>query len=163
MMTQNDEQGSSVRMHNKILLASEMFTEAHERFLRAGGDSDYVASLLLSGAVVGVVAPLLKEQGTRSMHQLLAALSDIVTEPSDESAHEGMFRAVYNGIKHAGNRNKGVAASQDLMIHADLRVEAAEMLEAAREDFRKVLVDADVQSSLSPKFLAILGSGVDYA
>jgi hypothetical protein len=152
-----------VQTHRKLVLASEMFVEAHERFTRATRDIDYVASLMLSGAVVGIVAPLLKEQGTRSMHQLLAALSGIVAEPGGTSAHEGMFRSVYNGLKHAGNRSKGVAPSQDLMLHANLRFEAAEMLEAAREDFRKVLVEPDMHSDLAPHFVGIITSGVEYA
>ena len=99
--------------YNKVILASEMFIEAHERFLSATRDVDYVISLMLSGAVVGIVAPLLNEQGKPSMHQLLARLSDIA-EPDGKRAHEGMFRAVYNGLKHAGNSRKGIVASADL-------------------------------------------------
>jgi len=149
-------------MHNKLVLAAEMFVEAHERFTRARGDIDYVASLMLSGAVVGIVAPLLNEQGGRSMHQLLAALSQAVAEPGD-GAHEGLFRTAYNGLKHAGDRRKGVAASQDLMLRADLRFEAAKMLEAAREDFRKVLIEPEVHSKLTPQFVELVTSGAEYA
>ena len=149
-------------VHNKLVLASEMFVEAHERFTLAARNVDFVASLMLSGAVVGIVAPLLKEQGTGSMHQLLAALSDIVAEPGDAPTHEGMFRAVYNGLKHAGNRNKSVIPSQDLILHADLRHEAAEMLVAAREDFRKVLVTGDVRNGLPPRFIELITSSADY-
>ena len=148
--------------YNKVILASEMFIEAHERFLSATRDVDYVISLMLSGAVVGIVAPLLNEQGKPSMHQLLARLSDIA-EPDGKRAHEGMFRAVYNGLKHAGNSRKGIAASADLSLNGDLRLEAAEMLEAAREDFTKILVTTDLHDQLSPRFVTLLRSSVDYA
>jgi len=148
--------------YNKIILASEMFIESHERFLSATRDVDYVISLMLSGAVVGIVAPLLNEQGKPSMHQLLARLSDIA-EPDGERAHEGMFRAVYNGLKHAGNSRKGIVASADLSLNGDLRLEAAEMLEAAREDFTKILVTTDVHDQLSPRFVTLLRSSDDYA
>jgi len=148
--------------YNKVILASEMFIEAHERFLSATRDVDYVISLMLSGAVVGIVAPLLNEQGKPSMHQLLARLSDIA-EPDGKRAHEGMFRAVYNGLKHAGNSRKGIVASADLSLNGDLRLEAAEMLEAAREDFTKILVTTDVHDQLSPRFVTLLRPSVDYA
>jgi hypothetical protein len=151
-----------VAAYNKVVLASEMFVEAHEKFTAAARDVDYVVSLMLSGAVVGVIAPLLNEQGKPSMHQLLARLSNIA-EPDGEPAHAGLFRAVYNGLKHAGNPRKRVAASADLSLNADFRLEAAELLEAPREDFTKILVTSEVRAQLSPRFVTLLAPSVDYA
>ena len=37
------------------------------------------------------------------------------------------------------------------------------MLEAAKEDFGKVLVASEVRSELSPRFVELLTSGDDYA
>ena len=152
-----------MQKYNKIVLAADMFVEAHERFINAKLPVDLVASLMLSGAVEGIVAPLLKEQGKRSAHQLLAALSDLVGEPGTSPTHEGIFRTVYNGLKHAGDRRGAVEPSADLELSADLRVEAAEMLEAAKEHFGKVLVASEVRSELSPRFVELLTSGDDYA
>jgi hypothetical protein len=152
-----------VETHNKLVLAADMFVEAHNRFVAASRAVDYVSSLMLAGAVEGIVAPLLIEQGGRSSHQLLAALSDIVREPGEPPTREGVFRTVYNGLKHAGDRRRDVAPSADLDLVADLRAEAAEMLEAAREDFRKVVVSSDVRVKLAPQFIGLLASTDDYA
>ena len=103
---------------NKLVVASEMFLEAHRRFVNAVRDIDYVASIVLSGAVVGIVGPLLKEQGGRTTHELLAKIANLVAEPGEAPAHEGMFRSIYNGLKHAGDREK-VRPSEDLEIHTD--------------------------------------------
>jgi hypothetical protein len=63
---------------NKIQLASEMFVEAHARYTSARRDIDYVTSILLSGAVVGIVSPLLKEQGGHTMHELLTRIGNLL-------------------------------------------------------------------------------------
>lgn len=148
--------------YNKIVLAAEMFVEAHDRFIEAKRPVDFITALMLSGAVEGIVAPLLKEQGKRSAHQLLAALADLVNGPVSRT-HDGVFRTVYNGLKHAGDRQKLVAPSTDLRLEADLRVEAAEMLNSAKEDFAKIEVSPDVRGQLSSRFVELLGSRDDYA
>ena len=148
---------------NKLVVASEMFLEAHRRFVNAGRDIDYVASIVLSGAVVGIVGPLLKEQGGRTTHELLAKVANLVSEPGGPPAHEGMFRSIYNGLKHAGNKNQKVRPSEDLEIHTDLRVEAGAMLEAAREDFSKIMIDRHVVDRLSQEFRTVINDNVDYA
>jgi hypothetical protein len=152
-----------VQSYNKIMLAADMFVEAHDRFANAKRPVDFIASLLLSGAVAGIVAPLLNEQGKRSAHQLLAALSNVVGEPSAGRTHEGIFRTVYNGLKHAGDPRRSVVPSTDLDLAADLRFEAAEMLNSAKEDFGKILVSAELNDQLSKRFIELLRSGDDYA
>ena len=47
--------------YNKIVVASEMFERSHEVFETAKSDMDYITSIMLSGAVIGIVAPLLLE------------------------------------------------------------------------------------------------------
>jgi hypothetical protein len=91
---------------NKVRLASEMFVEAHTRYATASRDIDYISSILLSGAVIGIIGPLLKEQGGRTTHELLARFANAISEPGDDPARDGMFRAVYNSLKHAGNAEK---------------------------------------------------------
>jgi hypothetical protein len=149
--------------HNKIVIASNMFVEADARYRNASADIDYIVSILMSGAVVGIVGPLLKEQGGRTMHQLLAKIGDIVAEPGDGAHHEGMYRAVYNSLKHTGNERANLNPSNDLAIHTDLRVEAAHMLDAAKEDFRKIIVSADVRNALTQQFVTLLEAHEDYA
>jgi hypothetical protein len=122
--------------HNKLFLAADMFMEARNRFLNGTRDIDFVASILLSGAVLGMVSPLLKEQGKQTQHQIWERMANAI----DQSAgvHEGTFRQNYNGLKHAGNLRKNIKASQDLTLNADLRKEASHLLDAARRDFNFV-------------------------
>lgn len=150
------------RFH-KIPLAADMFVEAHARYESAKRELDYVVSLLLSGAVVGIVAPLLTEQHGHSTHEVLARLGNFISEPGDERMHEGMFRDAYNALKHSGNKRAKVAAADDLMVDANLKLEAARMLDAAKSDFRNIEVPEEVQIALSPEFIALLESNDSYA
>lgn len=145
-------------MFNKIQIASKMFVEAHNRYLGAKEDIDYISSILLSGAVVGIISPLLKEQGGHTTHELLARISNLIAESGEETSHEGMFREVYNSFKHAGNDRGKIAASRDLEIRTDLKREAAHMLDAAKEDFRNIEVSATVRNGLTQEFLDLLES-----
>ena len=124
---------------------------------------DNVVSILLSGAVVGIISPLLKEQGGRSTHELLAKIGNLVAERGSDAAHEGMFRVAYNSLKHSGSGRAKVNPSADLEIDHDLRMEAAHMLDAARDDFRNITVSANVRRQLSQEFVALLEAVDDYA
>ena len=149
---------------NKVKVASEMFVEAHARYATARRDIDYITSIMLSGAVIGVIGPLLKEQGGRTTHELLVAIANAISSPGDAPAYEGMFRTVYNGLKHAGNdkQKQKVRASDDLEIRTNLPLEAARLLDAAKNDFRNIEVSAEVRQGLSPEFIQLLEAEEDY-
>lgn len=150
---------------NKIQVAAEMFLEAHQRYTTASRDIDYITSVMLSGAVVGIISPLLTEQGGHSTHSLLARIGNVVAQPGEPSTREGMFREIYNALKHAGDdkRSKKITPSADLEIHADLALEAACMLDAAKQDFRQIQVSHELKKKLAPEFLDLLESENDYA
>lgn len=148
---------------HKIDVAARLFLAAHERFTEATGDDDYIVTIVLSGASVGIVAPLLEEQGGNSTHSILAMLSKFVSHPGEPSTREGMFRAVYNGLKHAGDKKRNLKPSNDMEIVADLRLEAAHMLEAALFDFRETDIPQSVRAILPEGFIRILEHGGDYA
>jgi hypothetical protein len=148
---------------HKIELASGMFIEAHDRFVTARRDIDYVVALMLAGAVEGIIAPLLEEQGGKTTHSLLARIGEQFSEPGDPKMHEGMFRTIYNGLKHAGNERRKISASADLELHADLRVEAGRMLDDAKQDFSRIAVSSSVRSMLPAKLIALLESDSSYA
>jgi len=149
--------------HNKIALASEMFVEAHRRFKSATRDIDYVVSIVMSGSVMGIVSPLLAEQGGRTAHSLLARISSILGETGAPPTKDGMFRLIYNGLKHAGDKSRSIAPSSDLLLKAHLGREAAHMLDDAKADFRQIKITFEVRSTLSAEFLAILESEESYA
>lgn len=148
---------------NKIEVASTMFLEAHTRYVTATRDIDYITAILLSGATIGIIGPLLKEQGGHTTHELLARISNVIAEPGDDPARDGMFRAVYNALKHAGNERPKIHASKDLEIHTHLQTEAARMLDAAKDDFRNIEVSSAVRSNLAPEFIQLLSVEDTYA
>lgn len=148
---------------NKIQVAAEMFLEAHQRYTTASRDIDYITSVMLSGAVVGIISPLLTEQGGHSTHSLLARIGNVVAQPGEPPTRDGMFREIYNALKHAGDDRRQVVPSADLEIHADLALEAARMLDAAKQDFRQIQVSYELKKKLAPEFLDLLESENDYA
>jgi hypothetical protein len=149
--------------HNKIRVASKMFTEAHNRYVNAKGDIDYIASILLSGAVMGIVSPLLREQGGHTSHELLAKIAKLTAEQGESPAREGLFRAIYNGLKHAGDDRQGIAASEDLELDVDLPREAAHMLDDAKADFKAIAVARELRAQIPQEFFALVLSDDDYA
>ncbi len=140
-----------------------MFVEAHNRYTSACRDIDYITSILLSGAVVGIISTLLKEQGGHTMHELLTRIGKLITEPGEEDTREGMFREIYNSLKHAGNKKQNIYPSKDLEIQTSLKKEAAHMLDAAKHDFLGIEVLPQVREGLSKEFLSLLEADTDYA
>ena len=148
---------------NKIEVASAMFLEAHTHYVTATRDIDYITAILLSGAAIGIIGPLLKEQGGHTTHELLARIANVIAEPDDDTARDGMFRAVYNALKHAGSERQKILASKDLEIYTHLQTEAARMLDAAKDDFQNIEISSAVRSNLAPEFLQVLSSEHTYA
>jgi hypothetical protein len=144
---------------DKITVASEMFMEAHRRFTGATREIDYVVSIMMSGSVIGIVGPLLTEQGGHTSHSILARISAHIGPPK----REGVFRAVYNGLKHAGDKARSVSPSSDLTIEVDLEWEAAHMLDDAKSDFRQIKISGVARATLSPEFIQLLESEESYA
>lgn len=87
----------------------------------------------------------------------------MIAEPGDDPARDGMFRAVYNALKHAGNERQKVLASKDLEIHTHLQTEAARMLDAAKDDFKNIEISSAVRSNLAPEFIQLLSAEDTYA
>jgi hypothetical protein len=149
--------------YNKIVLASKMFIEAHNKFDSAKSEMDYVSSILLSGAVVGIVAPLLEEQGGHPMHEILARISNVMVSEGYEKAHQGIFRETYNAFKHAGNKRKKIKPTEDLEIETDIKIEAGRMLDIAKSDFKQIEVSHNIRSQISNEFIQLLESEREYA
>ena len=152
-----------MRKYNKIVLASEMFIEAHNKFDSAKSEMDYVSSILLSGAVVGIVAPLLEEQGGRPIHKILAHISNVMVSEGNKKVHQGFFRETYNGFKHAGNKKKDIKPIEDLEIETDVKLEAGRMLDVAKSDFKQIEISHNIRSQISSEFIQLLESEREYA
>jgi hypothetical protein len=152
-----------MKRYNKIVVASQLFERAHEIFESAESDTDYACSLLLAGAVVGIIAPILEEQGGHPMHDLLARIANATAEPDDKNYHAGFFRAAYNSLKHSGNNRKGIKPSEDLEFEADVKREAGHMLDVAITDFSEIRVSTEIRNLCSKSFIDLLESGREYA
>lgn len=151
-----------MKEYNKIVIASEMLVEAHNRYDNAKSEIDYVSSILLSGAVVGIIAPLLEEQGGVPMHEILARISNAIGDDKSEEIKSGFFRSTYNAFKHAGDTRRKVSASEDLTIVTDIKLEAGRMLDVAKSDFKQISVVSEVRSQISETFIQLLQSDREY-
>jgi hypothetical protein len=150
----------AMAQYSKILLASQMFEKAHSEFVNAESDMDFINSILLSGAVVGMISPLMEEQGGCSTHRFLTRIGNA---RSSEKKHIGMYRHIYNSLKHSGDSRNKVLASEDLSFEADLKYEAGKMLYCAKSDFNDVLIPNEQINLLSEQFKCLLSSECDYA
>ena len=148
---------------DKITVASEMFMEAHRRFKNATEDIDYIVAIMMAGSVIGIVGPLLTEQGGHTSHSILVRISNHIGGPGAPPSKEGMFRAIYNGFKHSGDKARNIAPSNDLLVEVHLQREAAHMLDDAKSDFRQITVSAATRATLSQEFLTVLESDESYA
>ena len=133
-----------------------MLLEAQQKYTGAKCDIDYVNSILLSGAVVGIIAPLLEEQGGHPMHEILARITNVISSEDDEKCHKGVFRQTYNSFKHAGNNRKNIKPSEDLELETNVKLEAGRMLEVAISDFKEITVSNEVRNSISQEFINLL-------
>lgn len=137
----------------KLDLLQDLFIKADSLFFHATSEADLFASILLSGAVTGIVEPLLCEEGNKSEDIIVAELA---TKLSGQHVKTGEIRNIYNSAKHAGKNFKGlpkVKASDDLVIQineSQLYEEAKRFLFHAQNDIRKVtaLQSANVKEPL---------------
>lgn len=149
-----------MKTYDKIVLSSQLFERAHGQFYSAECDIDFAEIILLAGAVIGVISPVVAEQGGMSSHNVLAKMEVLLSGGTNEN--EGLFRQVYNSIKHAGNRKREISAIDDLLFQADLQLEAARLLEAALSDFRQVKVTQKQKGAFSDNFISLLESDHEY-
>lgn len=128
---------------NKIDLCADMIL-ASARAFKAGSQIDFVTSILLAGAVNEILEPLLEELGLKRKRgefalrvaRIASKISD--DHPIDEKTRKSAFassKSIYNALKHAGDRNRGIKPSDDLEMIVDLCVEAAESLSFALDNF----------------------------
>ncbi|NGZ15227.1 hypothetical protein HGG78_15925 [Vibrio aestuarianus] len=142
--------------YDKRLIAADMLEEAINKFKTAKNDLDYIQSILLAGASIGITNPLLSENKKQTAHEKSAEnvirireyrLGRELSRKERQDVFSGAMRfnkQAYNSLKHAG-KGKQLAASDDLEIETDFAVEAEELLWAAIEDFKSL--------PISPEFL----------
>lgn len=157
-----------MEIHNKIQLAGGLLVEAVRTYRSGAGNIDFAKSILLAGAVIGVVAPCLEEQDEKSSHIQLAEVAakckgiDLIhLTPKEKREEFGrsivFYRLAYNSLKHAGGRRK--KASDDLFFEADLKKEAYFLIGSAIDDYNKIaLPQGVINADLSNELLDLLQS-----
>jgi len=138
-----------MKEYNKIILAGELLVGAAEAYRSAKTDIDYAKSILMSGAVIGIVHPWLIENGIDPSHTQLAKISarirgiDIASLTKQEQQNElrrsiSFHKLTYNSLKHAGNKRKNINAADDLILEANLKEEADYLIGNAIDDYNKL-------------------------
>ena len=128
---------------NKIDLCVDMIL-ASARALKAGKQIDFVTSILLAGAVNEILEPLLQElrietkRGEFALCAARIANKNSSDNPIHEKTRKSVFsnsKSIYNALKHAGNKNRGIKPSDDLEMVVDLCDEAEWSLSFALDNF----------------------------
>ncbi|WP_043359412.1 hypothetical protein [Methyloversatilis universalis] len=107
-----------------------MLIEADERIRDAASNVDYVAAILLAGAVAYIVFPILEEDGVIPVREVMAKLDNLFEGrlPGSKKTNASDFLVSYNALKHTGGRGRG-AASENLEVEMCLYSEAVSIME----------------------------------
>lgn len=155
--------------HDKILLAGELLVDASKTYRAGEKNVDFAKSILLAGAVIGIISPWLEELGKKSSQVHLAEialkikgidLSNTSPKRCEEKIGKSIsfYRLAYNSLKHAG-RDKKVKPSDDLQFDANLKEEAYCLIACAIDDYKKIpLPQQTINTRLSEDLLTLLQS-----
>lgn len=155
--------------HNKLYLAGDLLVEAASIYKLGNSNIEFAKSILLAGAVIGIVSPYLEEQKIKSSHVELSELSAQLRKIDLSQLNEcerrkemgrsiNFYRMTYNSLKHTGKKDK-VKPSQDLILEANLKEEASYLIEHAISDFKKIpFTQSQINNILPDKLLTLLQS-----
>ncbi|WP_193582527.1 hypothetical protein [Laribacter hongkongensis] len=158
-----------MEVHDKVLLAGELLVDAAKTYRTGEKNVDFAKSILLAGAVMGIIAPWLKELGIKSSQVQLAEMAvklkgvALTTPPTNTQRGEigksiAFYRLAYNSLKHAGDGKK-VNPSDDLCFEANLKEEAYYLIGSAIDDYNKLLLPQQtINTQLSADLLTLLQS-----
>ena len=158
-----------MKIHNKLLLASDLLVESAKIYRSAIVNVDFAKSILLAGAVSGIIEPLLREKeiktSTVEFAESATSLSGVkLTDLSqkDKERQLGKFLRLskfsYNSLKHAGKKDV-IDAINDLDFEADLKEEAYWIIDHAITDFSKIpFTIYAVNELLSDEFRTLMGT-----
>lgn len=159
-----------MKTHDKLHIVSELLLSAARDFDVAKTDADYVKCILLAGAVVNICYPIVEELGGKTSQRGTAELATKLTElhtgaALDKKARDALIKSfigsdvfVYNALKHAGDRRKNVAATDDIFFEADLKHEARELILIAIDNFRLVPHAPGAIANFDPELLTLVNS-----
>jgi hypothetical protein len=153
---------------DKREIAANLILRAVKLYVHAENNIDYIQAILLAGASIGITEPLLKENQTKTSTAKSAEViikvneSEIYREGHRLIVEQGMKslskkernaiskstrffdRGVYNSLKHTGNEMIDLKASDDLVIDADFKLEAEEIIFDAVDDFNSLKLPEEI-------------------
>ncbi len=165
---------------DKREIAANLILRAVKSYVNAQSDMDYIQAILLAGSSLGITEPLLKEQKTKTATEKSADVimkmreSDIYWEGNrliikqnsktlshrerlDISKSTRVFdRRIYNALKHTGIPQQGLSASDDVVLEADFKNEAEEIIYDAVHDFNSLKFDKNFQYHQLPEEIILL-------
>jgi len=140
-----------LRTLDKIHMAGELVLRAAATFRSAQTVGDFASAVVLAGAAQGIVVPFLEEAGIDSSELRMAKtiahiqqrnIAAMTPDDWDKLLAETkrFTRAIYNGLKHAGDHRRKVALlpSNDRFIDANLENEAELLISETINDLRAV-------------------------
>lgn len=164
-----------MKNYNKLILASKLLVESAKIYKLAVLDVDYAKSILLAGAVNGILEPLVRENKKIPSQKQFAISAvefrDRMQKDKNNNEPKGgikefifLSKFTYNSLKHAGtskhNGNKEVIkAADDLNFKADLKEEAYWVIDHAITDFIQVYyLQIEINTQFSEEFIQLLRS-----
>ncbi|CAH9054388.1 hypothetical protein PSEHALCIP103_01025 [Pseudoalteromonas haloplanktis] len=156
---------------DKRVIAAELIYEAVEEYKNAQSDIGYIKSILLSGAAIYLVGPLIEDAGktselSKEKHAQTSVrfskyfssrelTEDEIKDIKKRSRIEN--RRVYNSLKHTGNRFENLSAISDLEIDVDFKAEAEELIWDIIDDYNNM--DFPDYHSLPRRIIELLNFG----
>jgi hypothetical protein len=151
-----------MKIHNKLLLASELLVESANTYRTASSDVDFAKSILIAGAVTGIIEPLLKESGTEPAQTQLAKLAVEIdnSKLADLAEREQLLEiGKFLRLSKFAYNTKDIKAVDDLIFEANLKEEAFWVIDYAISDFRQIFIPQSViNTQLSVEFLKLVQS-----
>ena len=165
---------------DKREIAANMILKSVQSFVEAKSDFDYIQSILLAGASLGLTEPLLKQKGTKTASETSAdtiiAMREaniywegkkLIVEKSvrtlsrreREDLRKEVRRSdleVYNSLKHTGKFWDNTAPFDDLEINTDFRATAEAVILDAIDDFNALEFDERFEYHSLPDDIKIL-------
>lgn len=165
---------------DKREIAANMILKSVESFIEAKSDFDYIQSILLAGASLGLTEPLLKQRNTQTASEKSAETIIAMREANiywkgnklivDKSVRiisrmdrEKVLKEVrrfdleiYNSLKHTGRFWDKTEAFDDLEINTDFRATAEAVIFDAINDFNALEFDENFEYHSLPENVRIL-------
>ncbi|MCD9498284.1 MULTISPECIES: hypothetical protein [Photobacterium] len=165
---------------DKREIAANMILKSIQSFIEAENDFDYIQSILLAGASLGLTEPLLKQKGTQTASEKSADTiiamreahiywegNKLIVDKSVRSLcrkDRDKIRTdvrrtdleIYNSLKHTGKFWDNTLAFDDLNIDTDFRATAEAVIFDAIDDFNTLEFDERFEYHSLPENIRIL-------